>query len=476
MFDSKLVDMLQKMPKKLFKQLGLMVVSPYFNKKPDLILFYQFFEKYYPRFVEKKITYEKCHDFVYPQKKFNKKEIGYLMTDLVRIIESLLTEEKMKSKTGLENILLMEALLDLGLDKPFNQVLRSAYSALEDHPYRDPPYHYSKYQLYAQENAYFADSQKYQYDESLQRAVNELDLFYLTQKMHLACEMLNRQNVVNADYDYLLIEEIQAFFIKNPELVKANPGIAIHNLIFKGFKDPDTDVELFDELLQLLHEHAELFPPEEAKGMYFHTINFCARKIHAGKKYFINKVFELYKSILTKNLILAEGHITPWTYMNIVTVGIRSNELTWTEEFIEEYKNKLRPEFKENAYHYNLAYLYFNQQQYEKAIDQLNQVVFDNVYYSCESRSLLLRIYYAKEEFEAFYSLIDSFRVYLRRNKLITDKKKTMYQNLIKFVNRLSKLVKGDNEALEFLEQQIKDTKLIINEEWLMDQVRLKKK
>ena len=476
MFDSKLVDLLQRISNKLFKQLSLMIESPYFNKKKELIRFYKFFQKHHPNYTEKKLTYEKAHAYVFPDQPFDKKEIGYLMTDMVRMIEYLLVQERMEQQTGLKEFFLMKSYLDLELDKAFSQTLKAANKRIESQTYKDGLYFLNKNRLYSLKNDYFSKKQKHKNDESLQLAVNNLDLFYLTEKMRLACEMMNRQNMIKVSYEYPLIDEIQSFLNENPDFSQSHPSILIYSLIFKGFIELEADVELFDELLKLLHQYSDIFPPVEAKGLYVHAINFCTRKIHSGKSYFVNKVFELYKSILTKDLILSEGHISPWTYMNIVTVGVRCNELAWTEHFIEEYKDQLQPNFKENAYHYNLAYLYFNQQQYEKAIDQLNYVVFDDVYYSCESRSLLMRIYYSNDEIDAFYSLIDSFRIFLRRNKVITDRKKTMYLNQIKFINRLAKIIKGDNEGLESLENQIKETKLVVNEEWLLDQIRLKMK
>jgi len=476
MFDSKLILLLQRMPNKQFKELGLMVQSPYFNKNEDLIKFYEYLIEAHPDYEEHTVTYEAAHRFIFKGQPFEKKNIGYLMTDLVRLVERLLVLNGMEKDVGYQKLKLMEAYLDWDLDKAFNRVMKSAHKDVDKYPYQDGHFYHSRHRLYRLSNKYFGKLQKHESDQNLQLSVNELDMYYLTEKLRLSCEMLNRQVLVKVAYEYPFIQEILSFLKNNPLFLEDYPPLAIYMLVYEGFTNPDADVELFDKLLGLLNEHSTLFSRQEARGLYVQAINFCVRKSNSGKRYFVNKLFELYKSILNKDLIVEEGYVSPWTYMNIVTVGVRCGELEWTESFIEQYKSRLHPNFKDNAYNYNLAYLFFNKEEYAKAALQLNRVVFDDMYYSIESRALLLRIYYASEEFEPFYSLIDSFRIYLRRNKLITDPRKEMYLNLIKLINRLSKIRKGENQALDQLESQLNEIKLLVNREWVRDQINAKRK
>lgn len=86
-----------------------------------------------------------------------------------------------------------------------------------------------------------------------------------------------------------------------------------------------------------------------------------------------------------------------------------------------------------NAYAYNLANLYFQQTRYKEAMKLLQTVSFDDLFYSTESKMLLLRIYYELNEKEPMLSLFESFRMYLRRNKQITDEKEKFILTLSNF-------------------------------------------
>ncbi|MGB1242987.1 MAG: hypothetical protein ACPG49_10730, partial [Chitinophagales bacterium] len=151
-----------------------------------------------------------------------------------------------------------------------------------------------------------------------------------------------------------------------------------------------------------------------------------------------------------------------------------TKEFAWTEEFIETYKDKLAPNFRQNAYAYNLAYLYFHQNQFDNALKLLHEVTFEDIGYSIKSRTLLLRVYYELDEIDPFYSLIDSFKIYLKRNKLLSESRKKIYLNFIKFIARLSRLPKGQNSRLLKIKKQIEETSNTANGNWLLQKVNEK--
>ena len=482
MKDSKLIKILEKLPKKVFKRLGLAVNSPYFNKKQDLLVFYDFLKKHFPLYQQEDITYEKAHYFVFPKLAFNKKEIGYLMSDLTRLIEKILAIEKMEDDLVQKETYLLGTFNDLGLEKAFNKTLNDANKQMENHLYRNSIYYHKLYALYVAENEFFLQQHRHIADQSLQSALDNLDLFYLSEKFRIASEILNRSNMIQSEYQLELIDELLNFVESAPAL-QEEPAIAIYSTILKGLKEKEQNkdndlkindekpVPIFEQLIGLLEIQSEYFSKKEAKAMFVQAINYCIRKSNSGDKSYVKQLLGLYRMIIEKDLLLEKDQLSPWTYMNVITTGIRNEEFEWTEKFINEYKEYLLPKFKENAYNYNLAYLYFNKKQYSQAISLLNQVVFDDVYYSCESKALLLRIYFMTEELDAFYSLVDSFRLFIKRNKLITDNIKEMYINIIRFLNRITRLKPGDKTALMKIKQDVVETKKVLNYTWLIDQI-----
>jgi hypothetical protein len=67
--------------------------------------------------------------------------------------------------------------------------------------------------------------------------------------------------------------------------------------------------------------------------------------------------------------------------------------------------------------------------------------------------------------------LLESFRVYLNRNKEIPSARKTNYKNLIKFTKKLLGLPPSDNKRLIQLKQEVESTKNIASRDWLLEKI-----
>lgn len=460
------------MPKKTFYRLGSAVASPYFNKKKELVDFFEFLKMHFPQFPENASTYEGAFQHVFGNRPFEKKEIGYLMSDLMKLAERMLSIEQMEEDAITDKLYLLDIFTEWHLDKAFNKTFKDAKKVLDQHTTRDSNYFYWNYSLNLRENVFFHRQKMHKVDNSIQTAIDNLDLFYFAQKLKYCCEMVNRQKVVASDYQINLMDEILDYLDDNP--LSEQPVIAIYSTILKLSLEP-TKEEYFHQLIGLLNNHSHLFLQNEAKDMYILAVNYCVRQIHKGNDSFDKNLFGLYQIMIEKNVMIYNNIISPWTYMNVVTIGVR-NDIDWTETFIHKYSEFLHDNFKENAYNYNLAYLYFYQERYDDAMSLLNKVVYSDVFYNCEARALLIRIYYSIEETELLSALAESFRIYLRRNKIITESRKTVYLSFIKFMSRLDRIIKGDNKVLIKLYEQVKTTGQVYNRDWILNEIKAKMK
>jgi organic radical activating enzyme len=84
---------------------------------------------------------------------------------------------------------------------------------------------------------------------------------------------------------------------------------------------------------------------------------------------------------------------------------------------------------------------------------------------------MLIAVYYETDEIEPLYSLFESFRVYLNRNKKITSDRKKRFLNLIKFTKKLTKIIPGDKKAIDKVKAEVATTQNIINLKWLKEKI-----
>lgn len=84
---------------------------------------------------------------------------------------------------------------------------------------------------------------------------------------------------------------------------------------------------------------------------------------------------------------------------------------------------------------------------------------------------MLIATYYELNEYDALESLLQAFKMYIRRERSLPVERKNHYLNLIKFTNTLIKIPHKEKKKLEKLYQEIKDTKGIVSKPWLEEKV-----
>jgi tetratricopeptide (TPR) repeat protein len=140
---------------------------------------------------------------------------------------------------------------------------------------------------------------------------------------------------------------------------------------------------------------------------------------------------ELHHYLLEKEILLNNGKLPEWDFKNIVTVALRAGETSWAEKFINDYKNSLPEEVRENAYCYNKAAYYHSVGRFEEAMQLLQEVDFTDESYQVGSKIILLKSYFEMGEYNAAISLIDAFRRQIERSKTMSAYRKQSNINLL---------------------------------------------
>ena len=264
----------------------------------------------------------------------------------------------------------------------------------------------------------------------------------------------------------------------NHEKYLKHPAIENYLNIFKLFDNPENE-ELYEKCKNSLKGSIRLFPSIEQKSLYESLINYCVGRINAGNNRFMTELFNLYKMLLKKDILLESGYLSQWTYLNISTLAQRLNKFSWTESFLKDYKDKLPDEHQENAFITSSANLHFSKGEYKEALFLLHQVEFVDISYALTAKSVLLKSYYELMEVESFPHLVKSFQDYIRRNKLMSDSAKTIYSNSIKYTRTLFDLklkIEANKrsvevEKLDNLRSKILEEKNMGNINWILEKL-----
>ncbi len=295
-----------------------------------------------------------------------------------------------------------------------------------------------------------------------------LDVFYIAEKLKYYVTLLDFNKNYNLNKKILGIELILKL-AKSP-VFKDYPPIAIYYTISLSLTE-DQNEEHFFKLKELINTYLHLFPEQEAKSIFEHCITYAVTKGNKGSNLFEKEAFELYNKGLNEKLLLYDNKISTTNYRNIVALGCKIGEYDWVEHFIETYSIHLDDKSRESNVNFSFARLEGYRKNWRKLIGHLVNTEYTEVFQAILSRTLLLLSYYELKETESLTFLLNSFKLYLDREKTLVTQRKTPYYNLIKYVRILIKYTSKDNAKLKKLKSEIESTEWIVNKIWLLEKV-----
>jgi hypothetical protein len=478
MVNNKLVQMLETLSRKEMTRFYEFCCSPYYNKHKDVIQLVGILNRYYPKFTDSNCDRKLLFRKLFPKaKKHDQGKLALIFTYSLRLLEQFLIREEIKKDEFFQNLLLLKNLRERRLNDLYEKKLQKQETKQDDLPWRDNQVYHQRYLLAGEADNYYMTLSQHKKDNSIQEKQDNLDRFFLAEKLKDACEMRVRGKILQLEYQPAMLQAVLKEVEGNWENYRSAPAIIIYYWIFNLVNGGE--VSSFFAVRKELQRHHQAFPKEELQALYNYLQHYCIEQINKGNQAFLNELFKLYKTQLEQELLLDEGQLSEWHYKNIVTTGLRLGETSWVNQFIESYKKRLPEESLENAYTFNKASYYYEVQEYEKVLGLLIRVEYTDIRYSLGAKALLLRTYYDKAEFEAFTSLAESFRQYLFRNKLISDSRRQGFSNLIKFAKRAFQLkidkgyLRKDRfeKDLHRLQKDIANAAVLFNQSWLEQKI-----
>lgn len=475
MKDSKIFKALQYLDTSDLNRFGKFVESPYFNINERIISFFKILEPYLKAKKEIELDKYAVWKKIFSDKEFDDKYFRKINSDLIKLFEEFIYYEKYNEDHPTKASNLMAGITKRGIFNMFNSALSSAENLQQHNLNRDADYYYQRYNIERQKFNFSTEFEKKSKKQikhnwlNLKEISDNLDIFYLSEKLKLYTTLMSIQNVKKVDIDLRFSENIVRF-IKRTDY-KQYPALTIYYQIYLTLKESD-NVSHFYELKNLINENINYFPLEESKDIYEAALNYCIVKINSGLRNFNSDLLVIYKEMISKGFFEKEGSLDPTKFRNIVISALRVDDFKWIEWFIESYIDKIEEKFRENALTFNLARLYYYKKDYDKVKKYLRNVEFADIFYELRTKSMLIATYYDTEDFEPLYSLLDSFSVFLNRNsKTIPEQKILLHKKLIKFVRKLMTINRNDKAAIAKLRSQIQEAGDLPDKEWLLDRL-----
>lgn len=453
------------------------ISSPYHNKHQEVQLLVEYLSQIYPRFDEKHCKKELLYRKVFADGSFSEKRLAPILTYAQRLLEEFWAIEQFQENKRQQSQNLLEKLRGQSLYPAYEKTMEESIYTSEKQALRDSNYYLWRYQLASEFENYYSQIDNHDNYDNFRDKQSYLDNFYLAEKLRDACDMHVQGKLLKVDFTPRLLEDIKKEIAQNLSAYQNIPPVIVYYQVYLmlGQEQPDH----YQEALDTLRKWEKALSREELIILYNYFMNYCIAKINQGNQHFFNEIFELYRFQLDQGLLLKEDVLSEWDYKNIVTTGIRLEQMDWVRDFIEKYKGYLPSDVQENAYQFNLATYYYAVKNYDEVLNLLIRVEYSDRRYNWGAKTLLLRTYYELNEYETLFSLTESFRQYLLRNKLMADIRRQGYYNLFKLTRRAAHL----RQRLEYLtperaQQELEKIKksmhkggTIFNRSWLEEKI-----
>jgi hypothetical protein len=472
MLSDKLISLLKSFSKVDLNRFEKYLLSPFFNENKDQIKIFNIINDHLRSsdLDLKPIKKQEVWRKVFGTAAYNDVLLRRLCSDLTQLALNYVAYKEYKNQPLLIETNMLNATNTPKLDKHFNGILRKVKTRQEELKSRNTAFHFNNFQIEqsCHKNKEFLGKKRDDFGNFI-NADYHLDCFYILQKLKNYCDLLGYKNIISIEIDITLFPSFLDYVKGSNYMDEA--AIKAFYLVTEMLLDTENE-EYYYELKKILNQRFEEFAYDDLKILYIHLRNYCIdTKINMGRSDYFKELFDLYKDQVKSGIIVEDDFITAQNYKNIITVALHINEFEWVENFIQKYTDKLPPENQDNDRNYNLAKVYFHQQEYTKVIEQLREVEYKNVIYSLGGKLMLLKTYFELKEFLALDFLVDSFRIYLRRSSKIPKEVKQQYINVLRFTKKLANVESRDQATLLKIKEQVLNCKALAAKKWLIEKI-----
>ncbi|MBS1513804.1 MAG: hypothetical protein JSS63_02155 [Bacteroidetes bacterium] len=482
MRDSKLVEILKVFSAKEWKEFEKFVASPYFSSGRDVSGFYSILKKNYPDFTSESLIKENIFSSLFPKEKFNDKKLKNISSDLTKMAEQFLVHERLAADETLFEETLAKVYKDKKNDKLFLKTLNSLERKLSDNKFKSDTGFKQEEIMERLFEEYYIGIHKF--DKSVPKRIKYTEyitLTFLVAFLRKRRDKIIIKNYYNLEFTSPLLESVfeSIDFEKMLLLLKERKSewywlIEIYYYVLKTLENID-DEKMFEKFQNLFYASIDKFSRKEQYFMFNDFIAWIHEKDYTKGTVSTEQEFEIFKKMLEHSAYSPSENefMSVLLYRNIMNMAISVQEFEWFKNFIDEYTDKLKPEFRENMANLASANLLFEQNNFEEALEKLSKIPYDVFIYKVDIKNLMLRIYYELDLYEAGFSMVNAFRNFLSVSDEISETFKIQHLNFVNFYNRLLKMKsESSNQDAGFLQSEISKKDSVASKGWLIDKTK----
>jgi len=232
--------------------------------------------------------------------------------------------------------------------------------------------------------------------------------------------------------------------------------------LYKCTKDPSEEAA-FQSFRALLGQMTET---DVQRDFYSAALNYCARRLNAGFADYLRETHLLHREMLVLGLMAPEHQVLSPNFKNAVVVACRLGEFDWVAQLMHRKAAVLALPANQSLYFFSEGIIAYHAGKLDRAASFFHRLMdgIEDIFYALDARGYLLRIYYETGNLIGLEALIDSYRMYIKRQTSMTQARRQSHNEFIRYVRRLTHV----DEAIEELHAEIQNSTKIPATTWLL--------
>ena len=470
MLKSKLIEILKTISFKDLNRLDAYLHLPIYNKNEKVLDLFNIIKQEYPSYGNNTVLEkENIIKQLFPDQQKQDAALRVVMSQLSKLVEDFFTIDCLQEDfEQYRSEIYLKSLVKKGLNGLFRKELDEAIKKSIEQKEQIIPNFLHQHELTKQSFNYNVINNNRLQESGLQQVLDSLDVLYIASKLKYACAALNRQDVLGEKFNFTLIDEILLLLQQRPDL--ENNFITIYKNVLNLLKSGDETY--YKKIKQLISKNSDILSDDDKRDIYAWLTNYCTKKIKSGQDKYLHEIFDLYKVMLAEQMLLVDNFFMPNHYKNIVITALKLKEYDWTQDFIYRYATKLPLDIRETVFNYTLAALHFDRKEYDEALFCLMKINPIDPYYGLNYRALLCKTYYELSEFMALNANLESFRVFVLREKQLSEYNNLSYKNFINVLKRLIRCKEKKKKTADNLLTEMSSMEPLVHQQWLLEKIQ----
>lgn len=479
MHTSKAIQVMGALNQTEIKELDDFINSPYFNTNSNIIRLFELVKKHYPAFEPEKIEKEILFAKLFPGKPYNEQIMKNLSSQLLQLSLEFLGINKYRNRNINDKELdILSELNAKRLDNIFGSKLKKIEKDLLDTTHMIHPlfFHLHKLETIKTQFLLSRDRQKYAAD-NVMKTGDYLIYYFITELTRIAIDLNANMTSFNIRHEKDLVKEVLdkldfSHILKylNDNNYQYSDMIGVYYYRLAAMLESNT--ENFNNFKNSILENAHKFSIYELASLIDSLHNIAIQLVNDGIESGVWNEFEVIKlKIKYRTLSLRTGGvISQLTFRNIIFTTVRLNQVSWTEEFIENNIQLVNKDSRESIYNHAMGIIAYVKKDYDTALKLLSSVDLDNPFYASDVKTHIAIIYFEQGHYDSCINVLDSFR------HIITSREdfSAIFKEVnLHFINALTGLIKAKGSskkepALRKIKEKLEAQKMVNHKNWLL--------